>query len=379
MRSHLPAIAALWATIAWTALPASAAAAAATEASEQPGTQAGKPAASAANSAATPGKPASDKPASAKSAQGTGKRLEDDPYALEKLRKLLEGGVPELMTVKVKVPANAPEVAASTGSSTPSARSKPRRTGTEPPVPASLGLAPDSRRASTGAHAQHWSYEGDFGPHAWGQLKADFSTCSQGKVQSPIHIQPGDAVGADLEPISFDYGPLLGKIEHNGHTVQVTVSGNHMLSVRGRVYKLVQFHFHHPAEEMINYKGFPMVAHLVHKDAEGQLAVVAVLLEMGDDNPLIGQLWARMPMKAGEQFSIDAARTPIDSFLPKDRAYYAFQGSLTTPPCSEGVSWFVLKNPISLSQAQLQTFRRLFPLNARPTQPINGRLVQESR
>lgn len=331
---------------------------------------------------------------------GTGKRLEDDPYALEKLRKLLEGGVPELMTVKVKVPSGANETTTSASTTgQPGAARKAKRGTAEPAVPSSLALAPDAagKGASEqtqvakaaahpgkaakghGEHDAHWDYEGDYGPHAWGKLKPEFNACNQGKTQSPIHIQPGDAIAADLEPLSFDYGPLLGKIEHNGHTIQVNVTGNHMMSVRGKVYKLAQFHFHHPAEEMINYKGFPMVAHLVHKDSEGKLAVVAVLMELGEDNPVLGQVWSRMPMKTGEQFALDSSRTALENFLPKERAYYAFQGSLTTPPCSEGVSWFILKQPVKMSEAQLMTFKRLFPLNARPTQALNARLVQESR
>lgn len=332
----------------------------------------------------------------------TGKRLEDDPYALEKLRKILEGGIPELMTVKVKVPASVGDDGATAGSVNRKVRKQAGVHSANAPsdsgAPGQLGLVPSPPAGSGGkntgsahgnptghgqpaknGHDAHWDYVGDYGPESWGKMRPEFATCATGKTQSPVHIQPGDALPADLEPISFEYGPLVGRIHHNGHTVQVDVQGTNMLVVRGKVYRLVQFHFHHPAEEMINYRGFPMVAHLVHKDSEGRLAVVALLMELGAENPVLAQAWARMPLKAGEQYLLDAGRLSVADTLPKERGYYTFTGSLTTPPCSEGVTWVVMKQPVTISQTQLETFRRLFPLNARPVQPLNARLVQESR
>ena len=354
------------------------------------------PTAASASTKTSETKAADAKAADSKSGEpkSTGKRLEDDPYALDKLRKILEGGIPELMTVKVKVPAKEGDEAGGSASAVSVKRAGRKGNqavaGQAPAgdAPLSMGIAPDAHGskggatalpAGNGGHEAHWDYAGDYGPHAWGKMKPEFSACGNGKTQSPVHIQPGDAVPADLEPISFEYGPLIGRIHHNGHTVQVDVQGNNMLVVRGKVYRLAQFHFHHPAEEMINYRGFPMVAHLVHKDSEGRLAVVALLMEVGAENPVLAQAWARMPQKSGEQFQLDAGRISVADVLPKDRSYYAFQGSLTTPPCSEGVTWMVLKQPVQISMAQLDTFRRLFPLNARPVQPVNGRLIQESR
>jgi len=314
----------------------------------------------------------------AKEAKPTGKRLEDDPYALEKLKNILQSGIPELMTVKVRntsAGGDSPAASASTSNS-----KKNKTAGSEHQAPTSLGLAPSAPKGKGHeTHEAHWSYEGETGPYAWGKMKSEFNTCDNGKSQSPIHIQPGDAVAADLEPLTFDYGPLLGKITHNGHTIQVDLSGNHMLTVRGKVFKLIQFHFHHPAEEMINYKGYAMVAHLVHKSADGKLAVVGVLIDAGEENPVLSKIWARMPMKQGESYSLEASAMNVADLLPKNTGYYTFAGSLTTPPCSEGVLWMVLKNPTSLSLGQLNTFKRLFPLNARPTQPLNARLIQESR
>ena len=312
-------------------------------------------------------------------AKPAGKRLEDDPYALEKLKNILQSGIPELMTVKVKN-TSAGSDSASSGSVTGGKKNK--AASAERQVPPALGLAPTTVAAKDKghtAHDAHWSYEGETGPYNWGKMKSEFNTCDNGKTQSPIHIQPGDTVAADLEPLAFDSGPLLGKITHNGHTIQVDISGNHMLTVKGKVYKLVQFHFHHPAEEMINYKGFAMVAHMVHKSAEGKLAVVGVLIDVGEENPVLSKIWARMPMKEGESYNLEASNMSVADLLPKNTGYYTFAGSLTTPPCSEGVLWMVMKTPASLSLAQLNTFKRLFPLNARPTQALNARLVQESK
>ncbi|MCE2678974.1 MAG: carbonic anhydrase family protein [Burkholderiales bacterium] len=325
--------------------------------------------------------PAQAEAAEAKTAETktTGKRLEDDPYALDRLKNILQSGIPELMTVKVKNNAAGSDSSSSSASSGSGGR-KNKTAGSEQQAPAALGLAPAVAKGKANtAHEAHWSYEGETGPYAWGKMKPEFNTCDNGKAQSPIHIQPGDTVTADLEPLSFDYGPLLGKITHNGHTIQVDLSGNHMLTVKGKVFKLVQFHFHHPAEEMINYKGFAMVAHMVHKSADGKLAVVGVLIDTGEENPVLSKIWARMPMKEGESYPLEASAMNVAELLPKNTGYYTFAGSLTTPPCSEGVLWMVMKHPTSLSLSQLNTFKRLFPLNARPTQPMNARLVQESK
>jgi carbonic anhydrase len=147
--------------------------------------------------------------------------------------------------------------------------------------------------------------------------------------------------------------------------------------VGGKRFDLLQFHFHRPSEERINGRQFDMVAHLVHKDAEGKLAVVAVLLDRGSAQPVIQTVWNALPLEKGEAVP---APTQIDmnQLLPEDRRYYTYMGSLTTPPCSEGVLWMVMKQPVQLAAAQIGIFARLYPMNARPIQKVSGRMIKES-
>ncbi|MFP8779561.1 carbonic anhydrase [Hydrogenophaga sp. RWCD_12] len=238
-------------------------------------------------------------------------------------------------------------------------------------------LAGHGAAAGGGGHEAHWDYAGENGPERWGQMKPDFNVCAIGNRQSPIHIQTTDAVPGPAEPIEFRYGPSGGSVVNNGHTIQVDVTGHNYIKVRGTPYKLVQFHFHHPAEEKVNYKGFAMVAHLVHKNEAGQLAVVAVLLDVGANNPFIQKVWTRMPLDTNDRVQLPDDLLNLNELLPTDQRYYQFMGSLTTPPCTEGVLWQVLKQPVTLGPDQLKLFTKLFPMNARPVQAVNGRLVRE--
>jgi carbonic anhydrase len=230
-----------------------------------------------------------------------------------------------------------------------------------------------------GAHAHgdsiHWAYSGEFGPQAWGSLKPEFAKCSTGTRQSPIDIRDGFAV--ELEPVQFHYRPSGFSVIDNGHTVQVDVGPGNGIEVMGRRYDLLQFHFHRPSEERINGRAFDMVAHLVHKDAEGRLAVVAVLLDRGSIQPLIQTVWNNLPLEKGEALP---ARTSIDlnELLPADRGYFTYMGSLTTPPCSEGVLWLVMRKPVTVSPEQIALFSRLYPMNARPIQSVAGRMIKQS-
>ena len=222
-----------------------------------------------------------------------------------------------------------------------------------------------------------WDYGAQHGPKHWGEVKTEFETCALGKAQSPIDIRK--PVPSKLEPIRFDYQPTPLHIIDNGHTIHVNYAPGSSILVGDQRYELTQFHFHKPSEERINGKRYPMVAHLVHKNADGALAVVAVLLKQGNQNALVKTLWANLPPeketeKVVEKVSIDAAR-----LLPKNHAYYTFAGSLTTPPCSEGVTWFVLVSPTQVSEAQVARFGKIYSANARPVQPPNGRTVQVSQ
>ncbi len=270
-------------------------------------------------------------------------------------------------------PAEAPAKAAG---SEAHAAPKPSR----PPV-AAAGLVARLRaeRAAAGkgaaGHADHWSYAGDGGPEQWAQLKPDFAQCGSGSRQSPIDIRGG--VRVDLDPIRFDYRATNFRVVDNGHTVQVNLGGGNSIEVQGRRYDLVQFHFHRPSEERIDGRQFDMVAHLVHKDPEGRLAVVAVLLDRGSAHPLVQAVWNNLPLEKGMEM---LAQTEMDvsQLLPADRRYYTYMGSLTTPPCTEGVLWMVMRQPMPISVEQVGVFGRLYPMNARPLQQASGRLIKQS-
>lgn len=226
--------------------------------------------------------------------------------------------------------------------------------------------------------AAHWGYEGAHGPQAWAQMKPEFGTCATGKRQSPIHIEDTATLQGPAEPLQINYLPSGGTVVNNGHTIQVDVTGENTLTVRGSTYKLIQFHAHHPAEERVNNKSFSMVIHLVHRSNEGKLAVVAVLLDPGQANPFIQKVWTHMPLDVMDKVRMPAEYLNLTELLPLDRRYYQFMGSLTTPPCTEGVLWMVLKQPVTLSREQLRVFAQLFPNNARPVQPLQGRVVRNA-
>jgi carbonic anhydrase len=222
----------------------------------------------------------------------------------------------------------------------------------------------------------HWAYEGEGAPANWGKLRSDYATCATGQRQSPIDIREG--IRVNLETIRFEYKPTQFRIVDNGHSLQVTVGEGLSMTVMGKHFDLVQFHFHRPSEERVDGKSYDMVVHLVHKNDEGQLAVIAVLLEKGSENPLIQTLWNNIPLDRNMEVS---PAEPIDlmQLLPKDRSYWTYIGSLTTPPCTEGVLWMVMKQPLQVSADQVSIFSHLYRNNARPVQSLNGRLIKESR
>ncbi len=226
-----------------------------------------------------------------------------------------------------------------------------------------------------GLEGLHWSYDGKAGPAAWGNLKPEFATCSSGARQSPIDIT--DGIKVELDPVQFDYRPSGFRVIDNGHTVQVNVAPGNTIEVTGKRYELIQFHFHRPSEERINGKPFDMVAHLVHRNVEGKLAVVAVLLERGSAQSVVQTVWNNLPLEKGDEVTAKGA-LDLSALLPTDRRYYTYMGSLTTPPCSEGVLWMVMKSPVQISPEQLAIFSRLYPMNARPIQALSGRLIKES-
>ncbi len=229
--------------------------------------------------------------------------------------------------------------------------------------------------AESHAHI-HWSYEGEGGPEHWAQLQPDYASCASGQRQSPIDIQEG--IRVDLEPIKFSYRPSQFRIVDNGHTVQVAVGGS-SISLLGKTYELLQFHFHRPSEERVNGNPFEMVIHLVHKSEDGKLAVVAVLINKGKEHPVIQKLWNNLPLEKNEEVTPPGLTIDVAQLLPENRSYYTYMGSLTTPPCSEGVLWLVLKQAQQFSPEQLAIFSRLYNNNTRPVQPGFSRLIKESR
>lgn len=220
----------------------------------------------------------------------------------------------------------------------------------------------------------HWGYVGETGPQNWAKLSPKFVDCA-GRNQSPIDLK--EFVDANLPRIKFDYQPGQ-EVINNGHTIKVgyAASGGSM-KVDGKTFRLLQYHFHAPSENHIKGKSFAMEAHLVHINDQGELAVVALMFEEGKENPELAKVWKVMPKKAGEKTTLTTA-TRAYRLLPTDRDYYRFSGSLTTPPCTEGVLWLVMKKPVTASAKQIKEFEQVMGHpNNRPIQPLNARAVLE--
>jgi carbonic anhydrase len=218
------------------------------------------------------------------------------------------------------------------------------------------------------AHDVHWGYEGDNGPEHWGD---NFPICGKGKKQSPLNIVGPFEKSKDTLSVDYKEGPL--KILNNGHTIQVNVEPGSTLTIGKESFDLLQFHFHRPSEEQVEGKNAAMVAHFVHKSKEGKLAVIGVMLNEGKDSAAIKTLWANLPPKEMEEFLPPKVMFNPGSMLPKELGFYNYEGSLTTPPCTEGVQFYILKTPAELSKQQLAKFP--FKLNARPVQSLNGRKI----
>lgn len=225
----------------------------------------------------------------------------------------------------------------------------------------------------------HWGYEGDSGPSEWAELAPEFVICGEGKAQSPIDIR--DAVETALVDIEFHYGETANNIVNNGHTIQVNVDAGSHIVYNGITYDLLQFHFHAPSEHTIAGEAAPMEIHFVHKDRNSNnLAVVGTLLNEGESaNEAYKPIFDNMPAKVG---AVDALGEDIAlaELLPERRGYYTYQGSLTTPPCSELVRWLLLDAPVALSAQQIAAYRAIYDGNARPLQPLGERdLLHTSR
>ncbi len=241
-----------------------------------------------------------------------------------------------------------------------------------------LTLACQSGTQQTAEHAE-WSYKGSTGPEHWGDLRPDYVLAKTGKQQSPVDIVTAQIRRQDAAPLNASYQQTTLEILNNGHTVEDNYHGGGVLAFEGREYKLAQFHFHSPSEHTIDGKHTPMEVHLVHKDASGKLAVIGVMIREGLAHPELAVLWKHLPESPGRAEAVANVNVNASQLLPKSLASYRYSGSLTTPPCSEGVAWFVLQEPIEASAEQIAAFRKVITGNNRPTQPLNGRVITASR
>ena len=248
---------------------------------------------------------------------------------------------------------------------------------------AMLGVGCNRHKETTAAHdGSHWTYGGETGPAAWGHLNPEWAPCGDGKNQSPIDID--QTAQADLSALKAQFPPVqLHVIHHphvadeinNGHTIQVNYSEGDTLVIGDEAFGLQQYHFHAPSEHTLGKRGFAMEMHLVHRSADGKLAVIGVFIEEGSHNAAFDPIWAKLPKTPGDEAHVENVTVDVDRLLPSDMTSYRYEGSLTTPPCSEGVKWIVMAKPIQLSADQIEKFRKLVYLNNRPTQPLNGRPV----
>lgn len=255
------------------------------------------------------------------------------------------------------------------------------------PTPAAAPTPPQPKTTAVAAPTTpHWDYGTEHGPASWGSLSPDFASCASGKSQSPIDIVK--AKTEKVAEVKASYSPAELRVVHhehvadginNGHTIQVNYAGADSLSVGDLSFNLLQYHFHSPSENTVDGKHFPMEMHLVHKSEAGKLAVLAVFIEEGAENAAYAPVWANLPKQKGMEFHLEHVRVNVDDLLPAERSSYRFDGSLTTPPCSEGVKWVVLAQPAQLSAGQIAAFRAVIDGNNRPTQPRNGRKVATDR
>jgi carbonic anhydrase len=225
---------------------------------------------------------------------------------------------------------------------------------------------------ASASDAEHWSYSGETGPENWAKLTPEFGACS-GKNQSPINLT--GFIEAELKPIKFSYQAGGNEILNNGHTVQINYAAGSSIVVDGIKFDLKQFHFHAPSENNINGKSYALEAHLVHADKDGNLAVIALMFKEGAENKALAKIWSSMPKNPGEKIALPSPFA-VAQLLPAKQDYYRFNGSLTTPPCTEGVRWLVIKKPLTASKEQVEAFSHVMHHpNNRPVQPVNSRTV----
>ena len=221
--------------------------------------------------------------------------------------------------------------------------------------------------------ASHWSYEGQESDAHWGMLSQAYMAYEAGSHQSPIDISMPRH--AQQQQLVFHYQSGLVRALDNGHTIQVNVPPGNELHLNGRTYYLNHLHFHDPSEHHVDGRTYPMEIHLVHRDRKGHVVVIGVFIATGSPNQSLADIWAMLPMKAGE-LGAEHPFNPQD-LIPHNTHHFSYHGSLTTPPCTEGVQWIVLRDPTVMSTQQIEQFASIIGQNARPVQPLHGRGVQE--
>lgn len=241
--------------------------------------------------------------------------------------------------------------------------------------PAKSAASPKASAQAAGGRAA-WTYEGNRGPELWGRLDAAYATCASGRRQSPIDLR--DGIPVDLDPIQFFYTPSAYRVTDAVHQLQLTVYGGGMMLL-GKQYQLGRVEFHVPSEHTVAGKSFAMEAQLIHTGADGKTAIVSVVLEPGQENPLIQSALNHLPLEKGGEVMPPGQTVDLNQLLPENKGYFTFMGSLTRPPCTEDVLWLVLKQPQQVSAQQLAIFQRLYRPNARPAQPAVWRIIKESR
>lgn len=219
-----------------------------------------------------------------------------------------------------------------------------------------------------------WTYEGETGPEAWGRLSEEYVLCGTGKEQSPIELS--GAGSENLKDLVFTYQPSILTITNKVHTIEETYDGGSTLEVDGQSYELKRFHFHTPSEHTRDGQHSPLEMHLVHQQPGGALAVVGVMINEGGENAAFAPIWDKLPTDVNQAHSYPDISFNAADLLPTERLAFHYDGSLTTPPCSEDVQWLVLSSPIEMSAAQIEAFQKLVEFNSRPTQSLEGRTVE---
>lgn len=234
-----------------------------------------------------------------------------------------------------------------------------------------------SSTETEGVHTTHWSYEEETGPERWGELDSSYATCVNGTEQSPVNIEVSQIKSDEkADNLKIQYQASVYSLINNGHTVQATpTQADNSITIDETVYKLAQFHFHTPSEHQFNGQNLAMELHFVHQNANSEIAVLGVMIKEGNENEVLASLWDALPMEESQDSISVKDSIDLQNILPEDQTAFYYNGSLTTPPCTEEVKWIVFENPIEMSSEQIEKFKQIFPDNHRPVQALNEREI----